>query len=216
MLTGKQAQEIKTRLLGHLDNFPEEHRKIIKHKVLSMTNEDLEKFIKENEADLEKKEEDTNETNNCIFCAITKKKVKSYMIEENKKYVAILEINPLSKGHTIILPKKHTSLKELEDDILDFAKKISEKISKKLCPLDVKFQKKEVLQHAELELIPSYSESEKLERKRYTDEELEEVLNIIFEKPFEEPKKHTEQKKETIEKETEKDIYKVKPRIGWI
>ena len=47
MLTDEQTQNIKTHLLDQLENFPEDQRKIIKHKILSMNNEEMETFLKE-------------------------------------------------------------------------------------------------------------------------------------------------------------------------
>lgn len=44
---------------------------------------------------------------NCIFCKIASKNLESYIIEENNSFVAVLDINPHSPGHTLILPKEH-------------------------------------------------------------------------------------------------------------
>ena len=44
---------------------------------------------------------------NCIFCQIVKKKTPALIIAKSKKAIALLDINPVSDGHTIIIPKKH-------------------------------------------------------------------------------------------------------------
>lgn len=46
-------------------------------------------------------------SNECVFCQIAKKKIPSLIIAENSKAIALLDINPVSDGHTIIIPKKH-------------------------------------------------------------------------------------------------------------
>jgi len=43
----------------------------------------------------------------CIFCKIVKGKIPSYKIYENENFLAFLDIHPLNKGHTLIIPKKH-------------------------------------------------------------------------------------------------------------
>jgi len=44
----------------------------------------------------------------CIFCKIIQKELPSYPVFENKSAIAILDINPFVKGHTLIIPKGHS------------------------------------------------------------------------------------------------------------
>ena len=44
---------------------------------------------------------------NCIFCKIAKGDVQSVVIWEDKKYFAFLDVNPNTKGMTLVIPKKH-------------------------------------------------------------------------------------------------------------
>lgn len=44
----------------------------------------------------------------CIFCDIIAGTIPSRKVYEDDNVLAILDVNPLSKGHTLILPKKHT------------------------------------------------------------------------------------------------------------
>ena len=46
--------------------------------------------------------------NNCLFCAIVKGNQPSIKIYEDKKTIAILDIFPVAKGHTLIIPKNHS------------------------------------------------------------------------------------------------------------
>jgi histidine triad (HIT) family protein len=48
----------------------------------------------------------THETN-CIFCKIVKKEIPAYVVYEDSNFLAFLSIDPLSPGHTLIIPKEH-------------------------------------------------------------------------------------------------------------
>ncbi len=215
MLTDEQTQKIKTHLLEQLVNFPEEQREIIKNKITSMNQEELETFLEEN--NINKNEEKSGEIQQkCIFCSIVKKEIKSYTITENESYLAILELNPLSKGHTLIIPRDHYSLDKIPENAIEFAKKVSSSIFNKLKPKDIQFQKNEVLGHANLEIIPIYGE-EKPERHRASETELAELFNLLnSEKPKQEEKKQEEEIETPNTEEPKIELPKIKPRIKWI
>ena len=44
---------------------------------------------------------------NCIFCKIVSGEIPSYKVYEDENFLAFLDINPQSPGHTQIIPKKH-------------------------------------------------------------------------------------------------------------
>jgi len=44
---------------------------------------------------------------NCIFCKIVRGEIPSYKVYEDKDYLAFLDINPQSPGHTQVIPKQH-------------------------------------------------------------------------------------------------------------
>ena len=44
---------------------------------------------------------------NCIFCKIAKKEIPSKIITETKNSIAFLDTFPLSRGHTLVIPKCH-------------------------------------------------------------------------------------------------------------
>ncbi len=54
-----------------------------------------------------------------IFSRIIAGDIPSYKIAENDRFFAFLDINPLAKGHTLVVPKVETDyLFDLEDDLL--------------------------------------------------------------------------------------------------
>lgn len=67
---------------------------------------------------------------NCIFCKIAKGEIKSEKITESNNFFAILDINPKSPGHTLIIPKKHFGTlldipNTLGQELLEITKKVS-------------------------------------------------------------------------------------------
>ncbi len=44
---------------------------------------------------------------NCIFCKIVRGEVPCYKVYEDDKFLAFLDINPQSPGHTQVIPKEH-------------------------------------------------------------------------------------------------------------
>lgn len=54
-----------------------------------------------------------------IFSKIVSGEIPSYKVAENDKFLAFLDINPLAKGHTLVIPKKEVDyLFDIEDDLL--------------------------------------------------------------------------------------------------
>lgn len=43
----------------------------------------------------------------CLFCKIANKEIESKIIYEDDEVIAFLDINPVAKGHTLLVPKKH-------------------------------------------------------------------------------------------------------------
>ena len=43
----------------------------------------------------------------CIFCKIIVKEIPAHIIHEDADFLAFLDINPRSPGHTLVIPKKH-------------------------------------------------------------------------------------------------------------
>jgi histidine triad (HIT) family protein len=55
----------------------------------------------------------------CIFCKIASKEIPSDLIYEDDDVFVFLDIKPVNKGHTLIIPKKHSmDLLETDDETL--------------------------------------------------------------------------------------------------
>lgn len=46
-----------------------------------------------------------NHSKNCLFCAITQKEHPAHIIYENEHILGVLDIDPITKGHTLLIPK---------------------------------------------------------------------------------------------------------------
>jgi len=104
----------------------------------------------------------------CIFCKIVRGEVSCEKVYEDESVLAFLDANPVSKGHLLVIPKKHYK------DIFDIEEKVLQKIivvAKKLA-LDAKEKlkaegvnlinsNKKVAQqevfHYHLHVVPRYS-----------------------------------------------------------
>ena len=47
--------------------------------------------------------------NDCIFCKIIKGEIPSKKIYEDDKVVVIMDVNPQTDGHVLVLPKEHVA-----------------------------------------------------------------------------------------------------------
>ena len=55
----------------------------------------------------------------CIFCKIVRGEIPSAKVLETDKVLAFLDINPVSKGHTLAIPKTHyATFVEIPEDVL--------------------------------------------------------------------------------------------------
>jgi histidine triad (HIT) family protein len=70
-----------------------------------------------------------------IFTKIVNGEIPSYKIAEDDKFYAFLDIAPLAKGHTLVIPKKEVDyIFDIEDDLLAemhlFSKRVAKAIEK--------------------------------------------------------------------------------------
>jgi len=192
-LTKEQEEQIKNHLLSQLDNFPEDKRIQIKSQIESMTPQDLENFVQQNQL--------THLGGQCIMCSILSGQQKSYLLAQNKDNTAILEINPLSKGHALILPNDHTS--SITDSTRKLGEDISSRLKEKFSTKEIKSNELEIMGHKVLEIIPLYGDETK--RSQVSEEELERLKEEILK-----PSKKTQEVVEEIKKKEEISKYKAR------
>ncbi|MFZ2663980.1 MAG: HIT family protein [Patescibacteria group bacterium] len=117
--------------------------------------------------------------NDCIFCKIASKEIPSEIIWEDGNFVAFLDINPVTSGMTLVVPKKHLSSYIFDNSDIDIsetmkASKAVAKILEKAFKVDrvaVIFEGLEV-NHLHVKIFPL--------RKGDT---IRKILNLNYPKP---------------------------------
>jgi len=65
----------------------------------------------------------------CIFCKIVKKEIPCAKIYEDADFLSFIDIQPLSLGHTLIIPKKHIAwMQEADNEIITDIFKLTKKL----------------------------------------------------------------------------------------
>ena len=101
-----------------------------------------------------------------IFSRIVAGEIPCYKVAENERFFAFLDIAPLAKGHTLVIPKREVDyFYDLEDDELQemivFAKQIAKKIKattecKKVATVVLGLE----VAHAHIHLVPMNTEKD--------------------------------------------------------
>lgn len=125
-----------------------------------------------------------------LFSKIASGEINAYKVAENDSFLAFLDIFPLQKGHTLVIPKKETDyIFDLEDEefksLMLFAKEVAIKI-KKVIPcnrIGVTVIGLEV-PHAHVHLIPINQERDmnfSNSKLKFSEEEFESIAKMIQE-----------------------------------
>lgn len=127
----------------------------------------------------------------CIFCKIARGEEKAYVVYENENVIAFLDINPLSKGHTLIVPKNHYENyieipSEVSKDLHDAIKNVCEKL-KAFKPAgfniitNIGRKAGQIVMHAHVHVIPRYEDEigKPIEFGRPIEVNLDEVYKAL-------------------------------------
>ena len=123
-----------------------------------------------------------------IFSKIAAGEIPSYKCAESDKFYAFFDINPVAKGHTLVIPRREVDyIFDMDDDELAeyqvFAKQVATALKKA-------FPCKKVAQvvlglevpHAHIHLIPMNSEADvdfRREKLKLTSEEMASIAEAI-------------------------------------
>lgn len=124
-----------------------------------------------------------------IFSKIAAGEIPSYKCAESDRFYAFLDINPIVKGHTLVIPRREVDyIFDMEDDEIAefqvFAKKVATAI-KKVFPCIKVGQAVLGLEvpHAHIHLIPMQSEKDMLfsnPKLKMEDEEMRDIADRIY------------------------------------
>ncbi len=131
----------------------------------------------------------------CIFCKIAKREIPAKIIMETKNTIAFLDAYPLSRGHTLVIPKQHYErVQDITDgdniDLFDMLHKVISKVDKitgsTLLAIHNGKESGQEIPHVHVHLIPRESNdlagpvhSMFKNRPKLSDEEMEELCTKI-------------------------------------
>ena len=119
-----------------------------------------------------------------IFSKIVAGEIPSYKCAESDKFYAFLDISPLAKGHTLVIPKREVDyIFDMEDDEIAefqvFAKRVAVALKKAFpCRKVAQVVLGLEVPHAHIHLIPMQSEADVDFRKEHLKLEPEEMKAI--------------------------------------
>lgn len=131
----------------------------------------------------------------CIFCRIIKGEIPSYKVYEDENVYAFLDIQPLSKGHTLVLPKQHyKDIQDIPEELLCEVSKVSKRlvrrIQEKYSPLGFVINQNngesagQTIHHYHLHIKPVYEDTvipdETDHRKELSKEEMNDVVKDLI------------------------------------
>lgn len=191
VFTDEQAAAIKQQILKGLEKAPKEQAEQLKTHIESLNNKQLEEFLIKNkliqqegagEKGGEATKALTKRPEQCVYCLIAVKQIEAFAIYEDSDYVAALEINPFSKGHIILIPKKHIKeAKSLPSKAYSLAKRVGNHLVKQLKAKSFQITTDASMGHAIINIIPTYKEPLTYERKQAKKEDLQKLAISIGE-----------------------------------
>ncbi|MDP6641953.1 MAG: HIT family protein [Candidatus Nanoarchaeia archaeon] len=128
----------------------------------------------------------------CLFCKIINKEIQADIVYEDDSIIAFLDLNPVNKGHTLLVPKKHSNdfLDMNKEDLEHFfskAQEISKAIIKSMdspglnFTTNIKEAAGQVIFHTHFHLMPRF-ENDNLKLwygKRLENTEMKEIASKI-------------------------------------
>lgn len=99
----------------------------------------------------------------CIFCDIVAGRAPARIVQENEFSFAVLDINPLSSGHCLVLPKRHVpwwhQMTEAEtESLFKLARAVSRKIMRAYRPdMVTMYVRGRRIPHAHIFLVPTFA-----------------------------------------------------------
>ncbi len=128
--------------------------------------------------------------NDCIFCKIVNNEIPSTKVYEDENFLAFMDIQPVSNGHLLIIPKEHIEwMQEAGDETISEIFKLSKKLMISLkkgigCDyVQVSVVGKDV-PHFHIHLIPRYLNDglAGYQTKKYEDGEMQKIADKIISK----------------------------------
>lgn len=173
-LTEQQIEEVKEQLRQQIEHLSPEKKEEAEKQIEEMSPEAIEAMLKQSQSKSKSSQKD-------VFRMIVDKEIPSKIIDENKEAIAVLDIKPISPGHSVIIPKKAVkNPKEMPNNAFSLAKKIAKKISSKLKAISAEIQTEFKFGETIINIIPIYDKPLSLSSPRKEVEEKE--LDVLYQK----------------------------------
>ena len=121
----------------------------------------------------------------CLGCQLANKELDVNVVKENELFTAILDIDPISDGHTIIIPKKHHETLSQVDEIYKlniFIVEVKKILSNFSSDFSICINEGEIndLNHVHIHIIPRKKGDELLYDKSNATKKIDEIISLLI------------------------------------
>lgn len=165
-LTPQEVIELKSQLKSQISHLPTEQKSEALKQIDSMSPDALEAMLSQQ-----------NQKEN-IFRLIISNSVDSVKVGENSSALAVLDINPISQGHILIIPKFSVKTpKTIPPEAFNLSESLSKKITENLKAVSVRLETDVKFGEAIINLIPIYDKelTKNSPREKATTEDLKKI-----------------------------------------
>lgn len=153
----------------------------------------------------------------CPFCSIVAGKIPAKVVFENKDVLAILDINPANKGHTLVMPKQHFEfIQDIPNEILSSLMVVIKEVAKAIEAEGLNIVENngkvagQLVPHVHFHVTPRFKDDGVIfsyKPKKLSEKEMNEVLEDL------KSKIKIEEVEEKAEKKEPEKVYKEEPKI---
>ncbi|MDY6770183.1 MAG: HIT family protein [Candidatus Nanohaloarchaea archaeon] len=129
----------------------------------------------------------------CPFCSIVEGRMDAHVVHEDDEALAFLDVNPVSRGHTLVVPKQHAGeITDLDSDttaaVFDLARQVADAQRRGLNPEGVNILQSngeaagQEIHHMHVHVIPRYRNDGlffSFDAGDLDDEEADEVIEAV-------------------------------------
>ena len=176
-LTEEEVESIRQQLREQVENLPGDKKQAALQQIETMSPEAIESLVKQQKSQYSQEKEQKS-----IFRMIVDKDIDAIQVAENKQSLAVLDINPISKGHVMIIPKSAVpKTKQIPTQCFSLAKRISQNIIKKLSAKSTEIQTETKFGESIVHVIPIFQEPLNINspRQKSSQEDLKMIADKI-------------------------------------
>tara|TARA_Y100000310_G_C20683699_1_gene817635 strand:- start:27 stop:773 length:747 start_codon:yes stop_codon:yes gene_type:complete len=153
-LTPEQVKQLKEQLKSQISHLPPDKRDEAEGQIDAMSSDALEMMLQQQQA---RSPSPAPEDGKTIFRMLVSGEVEAIKIAENEEAIAVLDINPISRGHIMIIPKSPAaSPDKIPQSAFKLAESLSKKITENLKAKEVKAETSTDFGESIIHLIPIY------------------------------------------------------------